>query len=239
MGDQDKPVLLVEGYKDGTRTPVPPIGSNRQQVKSVIKIAANGSVSGDIEVFLKGISAVQARSWARNISKETQDDLVKNLYRQQGMIGSGKLEKDDPKELADSYHYKASFSAEKFIKLPGAGAFYIHPPLNVSAPIYGFLQTAIEPEAVDVTCASINATEEYTIELPKAVKVLSIPDNLKIANDLVSYVATYKLKGNVLTVKRTLDDRTKGNVCKPQIFVEYKKLAEKAIDNLKEQVLYK
>ncbi len=238
-GDEDKPVLLVEGYKDGAKTRVPPVGSNKQHVKSVLKFAPDGSVSGDIDISLHGISAVQTRSWARDITKEAEEDLVKNMYRQQGMIGSGKLIKDDPQELTDNYHYKASFNAEKFIKLPGAGAFYIHPPLNVSTPIYSFLQTAMEPETVDVACSSINATEEYTIELPKTVKVLSIPDNLKVANDFVAYTASYKLKGNILTVKRTLDDRTPGNVCKPQVFVEYKKIAEKAIDNLKEQVLYK
>jgi transglutaminase-like putative cysteine protease len=238
-GDEDKPVLLVEGYKDGAKTPVPPIGSNKQHVKSVAKIAPDGSVTGNIEISLHGINAVQTRSWMRDITKEAEEDLVKNMYRQQGMIGSGKLVKDDPKELTDNYHYKANFNAEKFIKLPGAGAFYIFPPLNISTPIISFLQTAMEPEEVDVTCSSINATEEYVIELPKTVKVLSIPDNIKLANDFVSYTATYKLKGNVLTVKRTLNDRTKGNVCKPQVFVEYKKIAEKAIDNLKEQVLYK
>jgi len=32
---------------------------------------------------------------------------------------------------------------------------------------------------------------------------------MKVANEFLSYTATYKLKGNVLTVKRTLDDRTK------------------------------
>lgn len=238
-GDQDKPVLLVEGYRDGNKTPVPPIGSNKQHVKSALKIAADGAVSGSMEISLRGISAVQTRSWARNISKETEDDLVKNIYRQQGMLGSGKLEKDDPQELTDSYHYKVSFNAEKFIKLPGAGAFYIHQPLNMSAPIYAFLQTGMNPETVDITCSDINAVEEFVIELPKTVKVLSIPGNLKIANDFVAYTATYKLKGNILTVKRTLDDRSKGNVCKPQLIVEYKKIAEKAIDNLKEQVLYK
>lgn len=238
-GDQDKPVLLVEDYKEGAKTPAAPVGNDRQVVKSIARIAADGSVTGTIEVSLHGISAVQTRAWARDISKDTEEDLVKNLYRRQGMIGSGKLVKDDPKELTDSYHYKASFQAEKFIKMPGAGAFYIHQPLNISTPIYSFLQTAMEPEAVDVTCSSINATEEYRIELPKKVKVLSIPDNLKLANDFVSYTATYQLKGNVLTAKRTLNDRTKGNVCKPQVFQEYKKLAEKAIDNLKEQVLYK
>lgn len=238
-GDQGKPVLLVEGYKDGTRTPVPPVGSNKQNVKSVLKFAPDGSVSGSTEISLQGISAVQTRSWARDISREAEEDLVKDMYRQQGMIGSGKLEKDDPKELADNYHYKASFNVEKYIKLPGAGAFYINPPLNVVAPIYSFLQSAMEPEEVDVACSSINATEEYRIELPKAVKVLAIPDNLKLANDFVTYTANYQLKGNVLSVKRTLDDRTQGNVCKPQVVLEFKKIAEKAIDNLKEQVLYK
>ncbi len=156
------------------------------------------------------------------------------------MIGSGKFVKDDPTSVTDDYHYKASFNAEKFIKLPGAGAFHIYSPLDIAPVIYSFLQTGLEPEKeVDVTCSSVNAIEEYTIELPKTLKVLSIPDNLKIANDYVSYTATYKLKGNVLNVKRTLDDRTKGNVCSPKIFEEYKKIAEKAIDNLKEQVLYK
>ncbi len=238
-GDQDKPVLLVEGYKDGLRTPVSPIGSNRQNVKSVIKIAPDGSISGDMEISLHGMNAVQARAWARKATRNAEDDLIRNLYRQQGIIGSGKLEMDNPKELVDNYHYKASFSAEKFVKLPGAGAFHIYPPINVTASIYAYLQTEMEPEDVDVACSNMNATEEYTIELPKTVKVQSIPDDLKIANDFVTYTATYKLKDNILTATRTLDDRTRGNVCKPSEFMEYKKLAEKAIDNLKEQVLYK
>jgi transglutaminase-like putative cysteine protease len=237
--DQDKSVLLVEGFKDGAKTPVAPAGSNKQITKSIIKIAADGSVTGSMEIFQNGLGAIQMRSWARDLTKEVEDDLVKNMYRRQGLIGSGKLVKDDPKELLDNYHYKVSFNAEKFVKLPGAGAFYIHHPLNMASPIYSHLQSTMEPEEVDVTCSDINTTEEFVIELPKTVKVLSIPDNLKIANDFVSYTATYKLKGNVITAKRTLDDRTKGNVCKPQVFVEYKKIAEKAIDNLKEQVLYK
>ncbi len=55
----------------------------------------------------------------------------------------------------------------------------------------------------------------------------------------MSYSATYKLKGNLLTVKRTLDDRTQGNVCSPAIMAEYKKVADKVTDNVQEQVLYK
>lgn len=237
---QDKPVLLVEGFRDGMKTPVPPIGQNRQHVKSFVKIAPDGSVSGSIEVSQKGQGAVQSRAWARKMSKDVEADLVKNIFRRQGVIGSGKVEKDEPTGLEDTYRYKASLNAEKFLKLPGAGAFHIGIPLGIVASIGNFLQGAVEPETeADVTCTNGVVLEDLVIELPKTVKVLSVPNNMKVANDSLSYAATYKLKGNVLSVKRTLDDRTKGNVCSPQTLAEYKKIAEKVTDNLQEQVLYK
>ena len=240
FGDQDKPVLLVEGYKDGTRTPVPPASSDKQHVKSKFRIADNGTVSGNIEVFLNGIQAAGTREWARNLSKNVEDDMIKDMYRSQGMIGSGKFVKDDPTELTDHYHYKADYTVEKFIKMPGAGAFYIYSPLGIATPIHSYIQGELDPEKeADVTCSGGSVIEEYTIELPKKLKVLSVPENMKVANAFASYSATYKLKGNILTVKRVLDDRTKGNVCSPQISIEYQKLAEKIVDNLKEQVLYK
>ncbi len=239
-GDQDKPVLLVDGFKEGMRTPAAPVGSNKQQIKAEYKIGTDGSVSGSIEVFQHGSSAVQSRASSRRISKDIEADLVKNMFRRQGLIGSGKFEKDDPSELTDDYHFKASFSAEKYIKLPGAGALYIYPPIGIAATIPVFLQASVETEKeADVSCSNINASEEYVIELPKTLKVLSLPENVKVANNFVSYSASYKLKGNVLSVKRLLDDRTKGNVCSAQFMAEYKKVAEKAMDNLKEQVLYK
>lgn len=239
FGDQDKPVLLVEGFRDGVKTPAQPIGSNWHHVKSAVRIAPDGAVSGSVEVFQKGSMGASSREWARKITKDIEKDMVKDIFRGQGMIGSGNFEKDDPTGLTDTYHYKASFNAEKFIKLPGAGAFYIYPPLDLGS-IQGFFRSSLEAEKdVDVVCSNITAIEDYVIELPKGVKVLSIPDNIKVANDSVSYTATYKLKGNVLTVNRTLDDRTKGNICSPQVVAEYNKVAEKAMDSLKEQVLYK
>ncbi len=241
FGDQDKPVLLVEGYKDGTKTPVMAVGSNRQRVVSHIKIAPDGTASGSLEVFQNGGAAVSMRASMRGLPGDVERDLVKNMLRRQGMIGSGTFEKDDPTELTDVYHYKVSFNAEKYIKLPGAGAFYIFPPLGMADGMaYALRPSVEEPEKeADVTCSNISIVEDYTIELPKGVKVLSVPDNVKITSEQLSYTATYKLKGNVLTVKRVLDDRTRGNVCSPQVMAGYKKIADKAMDNLKEQVLYK
>lgn len=238
--DEGKPVLLVDGFKDGLKTPVSPVGANQQKMKSMLKIAPDGSVSGAVEISQKGQGAAQTRAWARKMTKEWEEDFVKNIFRAQGMIGSGKLEKEDPKALTDTYNYKVRLNAEKFIKLPGAGAFYIHPLFNIGGSILDALASSMEPEQeADVVCSSGVITEDYVIKLPKTIKVLSIPDDLKVANDFLSYSASYKLKNNILTVKRTLDDRTKGNVCAPQIFVEYKKFGDKVMDNLKSQVLYK
>lgn len=238
--DQDKPALLVEGFKEGAKTPVPPVGANQQRTKSMLKIAPDGSVSGTVEIYQRGEGAVQTRAWARKMTKEWEDDFVKNMSRVRSLIGSGKFEKDDPTALTDTYHYKVDLNVEKFIKLPGAGAFYIDPPLGSARSIQEFFTYSMEPEKeADVVCSSGTATEEYVVELPKTMKVLSVPDDMKIANDFLSYEASYTLKGNVLTAKRAIDDRTKGNVCPPQVFVEYKKFGDKVMDNLKSPVLYK
>ena len=95
-GDQDKPVLLAERFKEGIKTPVAPIGSTRQRIMAAMKIESDGAVSGSMEVFQNGANAVGSRAWARKIAKDVEDDLIKNSFRRQRINGSGKFEKDDP-----------------------------------------------------------------------------------------------------------------------------------------------
>lgn len=237
--DQDKPVLLVDGFKAGAKTPVSPVEANQQKVVSKLKLASDGSISGTVEVFQQGQDAAQTRAWARKMNKELGDDFVKNTFRSQGMIASGTFEKDDATALSDQYRFKTTINVEKFTKFPGAGAFYIY-PLTTVASIQNALQFSIEPEKeADVVCWAGKQSEEYTIELPKTMKLLSVPEDMKLTNELLSYHATYKRNGNTLVVKREFDDRTKGNVCSPQQLAEYKKFADQVVENLKEQVLYK
>ncbi|MEO8165839.1 MAG: DUF3857 domain-containing protein, partial [Betaproteobacteria bacterium] len=237
---EDKPVLLVEGFRDGLKTPIAPIGSNRQLTRSVLSIGQDGSVAGSVEVTQKGVSAVQSRAWARQVTKEWEADLVKNIFLQQGMIGSGKFEKDDPTALADDYRYKAEFNVTKFLRLPGSGAFYIYPLINNAGSIQNVLNYPLEPETeADVACTSGALTEEYEISLPKTIKILSIPDDLAVANDFLTYTSTYRLDGSVLKIKREVNDRTQGNVCSPKVLAHNKEIGEKIMDDLKSQVLYK
>lgn len=237
---QGKPVLLVEGHRNGLKTPVTPWSRNRQSIQSTLKVAADGSLSGKVEVVQIGRGAVQSREWARKLGKDAEDDLVKNIFRNQGIIGNGSFSKDDPAALVDNYRYGASFTAEKFVKPQGAGSFYILPPLNLAGNLLQVAQGGVEAEAdVDVSCTGMTLLEDYRIELPKTMKILSIPQNLKAANEWASYQASYRRQGNTLVVHRQLEDRTPGNVCPPAMMQAMKKLAEQIVDNVKEQVLYK
>ena len=240
FADQDKPVLLVKGFKPGLKTPGSPVGSNRQHTRSVLKISPDGSVSGSVEVVQKGEPAVGSREWARQLSPEREADLVKDMFLRQGVIGSGTFEKDDPMALSDTYRYKANFSQQKFVKVSGSGAFYIYPVLRTAGSIGDLLNYSLEPEtSADVTCSNGAMIEEYEIEVPPKMKLLSVPEDLKVSGAVADYRASYELSGNRLRIRRELDDRTPGNVCSPEVMARYKEFGEKVMEDLRAQVLYK
>ena len=237
-GDQGKPVLLVDGYRPDSRTPVPALDADSETSSSVYTIAEDGSVSGSTDIFQVGSTAASTRAWARRLTRNREEDLVRDMLRQHSYIGSGTFTKDDPTGLSDSYHFKLDYSAAKFIKLPGAGAFYVDPPTGGSA-VEKALQFSGELEReADVLCSGGTARDEYQMRFPRSMRILSIPDDLKVANAQLAYQASYKLKDNVLTIKRVLTDKTTG-VCSPEVTAEYKKVGDAVLDDLRSQVLYK
>lgn len=240
-GDTGKPVLHVDGYRDGTHTPVPPPGSNEQVMRTTIHIQPDGSYKGDAEIELKGMFAAYARALFRALPKDREQNLLKDYFRSQGHIGSGALNRGDAEPLLDSYHYHAIFEVQEVLQFHGPGAFSVDPILFSQSPISQYLDIAIADvdPAHDVACANGRSVEEYRYQLPKGVKILATPDDFQLNNDFLSYSATYRFKGDTLTVKRVFDDRTPSNVCSPDMMNEYKVFARKVLQDIKSQVVYK
>ncbi|CUI08594.1 Transglutaminase-like enzymes, putative cysteine proteases [Janthinobacterium sp. CG23_2] len=238
---QDKPALMVDGFKEGLKTPAAPAGSNVQTMKTRIRINDDGSVSGNVDVALKGQYALGLREGLRNASKENMDDMVKNVLKGMGYTGTGKFEGDDPAALTNTLNYKASFEFKNFTQFPGAGAFVIHPVFVSSAPVARFTAVGADDEATptEFACSNGASLEEYVFTFPKKMKVLAVPDNMTFKSANISYKASYRLKGNQLTVTREVDDHTRGNVCAAAIAEEYKAFSKKVLPNLKAQVVYK
>ena len=240
MGDADKPVLLVDGYRPGTRTAPIPAETNRQVAKSDMTIRPDGSVAGRIEVALHGIFAANARANWRRMTPDLEERMMEAYYKRNNSSGGGKIEKEDPKALLDTYKYKVSFETEEFVTRPGAGAFSISPMYSTEAPVQLFLAgvTREDEEAQEISCLGGTTTEEYVYHLPKGMKILAMPKNVTHSTPLLSYRSTYAQKGSTLTAKRELVDRTKGNVCGADVQRAYRELGRKVLADLKSQVVY-
>ncbi|MES1986416.1 MAG: hypothetical protein V4440_00015, partial [Pseudomonadota bacterium] len=98
--------------------------------------------------------------------------------------------------------------------------------------------TPTEDETYDVVCYSGKSSEDLVFEFPKELKIISIPDNLELANDTLSYSAKYDLQGNILKVNRVFDDKTKGNVCSAKTMKDYDDFIKKVKPNYDDQVIY-
>lgn len=237
--DIGKPVLWAENFQPGTHTPVPPVGQNRQTMKTSIKIGEDGTLSGSVDVSLKGIYAVAMRDRMRDLSKEMEEEMVKKVFEGQGHVASGVFAKQDAKALLDSYGYQATFEVKEYLQRPGAGAFAISPLFFSEAPIARYTSSAVEQsEQVDVACFSGYSLEEYRIEFPQGMTILSVPQNTSIKNDFLHYKATYALQGRTLTVQREMDDRTAGVICSPAIQEAEKEFAKKLQNDLRSQIVY-
>lgn len=235
-----KPVLLVEGKAgEPPRLPVP-LNADQQRTVSKLKIDSDGSLSGTVEAHYQGDSAVGMRQWAREITPETRQDMVKDLLRSMGLNGSGSVDMDDATELTDRFRLKLVIDkAEKFIRFPGSGAFHLTPLIGngVAGAVPG--PDTGEPIDHPGTCTSGTVSEEYTIELPRKMKLVSLPGKSRLGNSVQRYEASYQMKGNVLQARRTFEDKTAVAVCGPELLKEYRRLGNDVYENIKSQVLYK
>jgi hypothetical protein len=238
-GDADKPVLLVGGYRDGMRTAAPPVTGNEQVMKTVVDIAADGSVKGEVEVALRGVLGVEVRAQMRGMGKDAETELVKNFFEPNGFSASGSFSHDDTEALTDVHHYATRFEVASFYTMPGSGALPIAPlfynPAGLAAIMGNEAQRVVE--SVPVSCSSVHTVED-TYRFPSGVQVISVPPPMTLVEGVLSYSATYVRQGDTLTVRRVFDDRTQGSVCSPETMAAARRFAQKVLPNLRAQVIY-
>ena len=238
-GDIGKPVLLVDGFDASSRTPVPGPESNSETSNTRYAVAADGSVRGATDATLQGNAATQLRIAARQMTRNLEDDLVRNMFRAQNLNGSGRFIKDDPSGFDDRYHYRVEYQVEKLFRLPGAGAFYVNPIIS-NGSVASKLQFTRETERdASVRCQGGSGSDVYELEFPGGLQVLSVPDDVNIQSPYLDYRARYQLKGRVLKIERRITDKTAQATCSPEMTAAYRKYGDQVLEDLRSQVLYK
>lgn len=238
MSIQDKPVLLVDGYREGTRTPANQYVDSQKLTSSIV-IDQQGNATGNVKVELDGLIASNSRTGFRHVTPEAEKEWLKEHFSRDGYKGFGKVSKDDPTPLEDSFNYNVEFGMQNYLPLYGVAAFVIGPDLPTPLSINSVLGTPDEANKVDMVCRPVNSEEVYSIELPENIKVIATPDDAEVEGAGISYQAKYQVEGNRLHVRRTLIDKTQGNICSHKLLAEQKEVIQKIIWDVDSQIVYK
>ncbi len=235
----DKPVLLVENFEPGKKTPATQIGDNSQEVVSTMKIQPDGSVIGDIHVKMKGKPAIEMRAAWRHATQEQEDQWIKQTFSSQNKIGKGTMKKDDPAPLLVEFNYSIDFEKPEFILPRGTGGFYALPLVSTPMPVYAFFGHETEEiKGYSIACSNGYSIEHLVYEFPEDMNILAKPDDFEISENHIHYRATYELEGNTLRVVRAVDDTTPGNICPAEFINQQRLTSMKIIENMKSQVIY-
>jgi hypothetical protein len=234
----EKPVLLVNNYREGMRIPSVPDSDNTQHMKTTIRVKADGSAEGDVQIDLKGITAVAIRSIMRVIPNGQEDLFGRKMLEGSGFHGTAKLHKSDPSELLDTYSFKITFKIEDLFVASSTIGMPIRPVISTPSDVASNLASVYEPVSKrPQTCIGGKTTEEYVYEFPQGMTLLATPKNVDLNTTQFIYRASYNKNGTTLNVVREFTDKAKSVICKPAQREEYNKSARAVVQDVKSQVL--
>ncbi len=235
----DKPVILVDNFKTGQRTPPTLSGDNHQEIESTMTVLPDGSVKGDIHLKMKGRPAFEMRAAWRHATQEQEDKWLERTFSSENKIGSATMKKDDPGPLLSEFNYSFEFHTPEFILPKGAGGFYVSSLVSTPMEIGSIIDHSNEEIAgYDVACSNGYSLERLVYEFPENMKILAKPDNFEIDENHINFKATYKLEDNKLKVVREINDKTPGNICSAEIINLQRQTLIKIANNMKAQVIY-
>lgn len=212
MGDMNKEVVLTALKKMG-KTPTLSYLDNISSSTVTLKILPDGRVEGASHNQGTGVAEMAAR--AENFGNEilTQKEQVKQYLGGTGQSGTGEIKYGDPSDLDKTFTVDASFKLDQAINIPGPGVIPLPLGIMTSALSVKALNKPLDQLKYPAKCESRAYLNHYRIELPDNIHISSLPTDVNYENRVSRYIATYRLNGNMLEVKRELRVEYPGMVC--------------------------
>ena len=238
-----KPVIHVRADKALAQIPPGNPSQTEQRVQMALKLAANGSATGTLQVQTKGAKAAYLRDYMRNLQGESERDFVKKVLSSSGWKGKGTVDKgdlSDAKLLSDQYAFSISFDIDNYLPSSTQGAFNLGPVISLPLSIarLGGERDEVTPRRRSA-CHGFNSYETHDLELAPGVTFTQVPANLKTRNKLINYTSSYQRTKSGFKVVRELKDSTPDGVCSAEYLAQWNAEVKPIADNLQQQVFYK
>jgi transglutaminase-like putative cysteine protease len=234
---QGKTVVMANGER--RKTPRDKGGDNvaSRQVKYAIQ--EDGTVKGLTLIRAKGVRAVDYRALAKVLSAENIPSFVREFTSTTRYKGEGTVEFSGTEERNDSMQVTASYTLSGGIDWPGTGAFEVPSGFRGGEGLSSQLQrnaTALKRASYVGTPETL--VEEYVIQLPLHMKVVSLPQNVNFSNALATYEAMYRHEGRTIYVTRKLVDLYHAGVLQPLQMPAVEEKSNVIARDLRAQIMY-
>ncbi|SEF33810.1 DUF3857 and transglutaminase domain-containing protein [Variovorax sp. NFACC27] len=242
-GSHGKPVLHVGATTVLATIPPLPADRKQQHVRTRLRIGADGSATGDMQVNLKGTQAAQWRAYMGDLKATAVRDFVRRMLSASGFKGKGELDRgdlSDEKTLADEYSFGFTFEIDNYLQAGTSGAFRLSPVASLPLSVSRF---AFKGDQASVTrrnyCTGFKTGESYDIELAPGVSFVQLPESLTKRGRYLEFASSYKRTKTGVRVVRELFDKTPEGVCTADFMNGWQAEVEPIAQNLKSQVFYK
>lgn len=238
-----KPVVHV-GVPDAVRVVSgkdAPVPQARKDV--TLRLAADGSVSGEAKFWIKGVEAAETRGFLMQLKDEDKEKFVERTLQGLGLRGKGKLLPLDlapEKRLSDELSVGFSFQAENFLHNRSGAFSPIHFLAGDEMTLKDFSEIdTTKKQQRDVDCYNLKVEEHYDFILEPGVRLVELPEALTHRSPGVDYRASVTRTPKGVRFDYTLTDKSPLGVCAPEVFNAWLKDVTPVVENLQQQVLYK
>jgi hypothetical protein len=197
--------ILMEGSAtQAIQLPVLDPGLNTIHRTASFHLDAEGVLKGTVtEKRFGDVSEKRREVYAQNDVKQQTDFLDRVLGRDFTAFSATDVKAENVDSLNKDFTLTYSLSAERYAKAMG-------PLLMVRTRVLGdlALDTDKKPRDVPIDLGeTMQAIDEYSIELPDGYAVDEVPDPVKIDVGFAAYQSNVEVKGNTLHYRRTYTQR--------------------------------
>ena len=209
---------------------------------NVVKLTADkdGNIRGTTSARTTGNFETTLRGWVANIPKGQEEKAASNWISSTGSKATAKLKVGEPRDFSKPYEFAVEFEIKEAISLDSPGAFRI--PTGITSAALSELIKGVNqlgPRKNPFFCASESRVEEIELALPAEVTVAALPKPLEFKGKTIRYESSYKLEGNVVSVRRTLLRDRPSRVCGPELWPETDEMRAAIARDLRAQILLK
>lgn len=234
-----KPAVHTANFSGIRKTPPTDYKANRSNTKMTLQVHEDGSADGETINVETGNMASAIKTLMAQIPPSMEDNVIRAILAGSGFVGTGTLSRGDTHALSDTFSYGLKYHLTNAMNLPGPAAIHIIPIMPGALPTGSSAQQLNMPESKhNYPCHGHITTEEYVIKLPKSVKVISLPRDVRNSNGIAGYEASYRLDGTTITVTRKFESREPDNLCTPEDDRNFRVIAMEVLKDWKSQVIY-